>query len=92
MNTNIKQEFLSNLENVTSNLINAVANYNKIRKQYDSLDLGTEFPDAVDCGNGYTGAEMKAVATSFDAVKNLLEAGGNAHYTNLHKIVSVRVR
>ena len=92
MNSNIKTEFLSNLENTTANLINAIAAYNKIRKQYDSLDLGAEFPDADDCGNGYTGAEMKAVATSFEAVKGLLEAGGNAHYTNLHKIVSVRVR
>lgn len=90
-NTNIKSNFLRNLEKTTGNLIKSIQDYNDLRKQYDSLDLGSQFPDGDDCGNGYLGSDLKACATTFDAMKALLEANGNAHYTNLFKIVSLRI-
>ena len=75
---------------LVTKLIALLSDMKELRVEYDATGMSGTFveQDFIDTGNNHiTPAQFTSVIVSEDAITSLLTAGGNAHYTNLYRIV-----
>ena len=84
-----KANFISRYKTNVTELLNIVTELKELRTEWDSQGYSSAIVDGDFTGdnNHLTAANLASAITSIQAITDLLAANGNAHYTNLYRVV-----
>lgn len=85
-----KQSYVHRQQAAVDQLISVLSTVRNLRLEWDAEGFSGTFTDQdmIDAGFPYmSAADLTSIVVSEQAITDLLAAGGNAHNTNLYKIV-----
>lgn len=87
--TKKKSNFITRYRTNTTDLLDTVNELKEQRVEWDSQGYSSAIIDGDFTGDNdhLTAAQLASAVTSIQAAIDLLTANGNAHYTNLYKVI-----
>jgi hypothetical protein len=84
-----KSDYITAQVTVVTQFLQNYQSFKTLRKQWDALGYGTTLKDSDFSGSNIhlSSTTLTAIIVSEQAITDLMEAGGNAHLSNLYKAV-----